>query len=370
MSGQRLTRVRLKPWRFGLVAGAFLFFAFLVLASGHAPASLSPAGEKKPVPVRTARVTNETVVETARFAGSMLAWRQVDITPSSSGNVVAILADQGATVAEDAPLFQLFDLVAKAERDSAKSELDMADKRLWRSRKSADKGTISKLALDKANSDFAMAQAKLDEAQAKLDVLTLRAPFAGKLGLISISNGAFVQPGQTLVELSDDSRLYVDFRVPQRYLSRLSLGQTFTISSDAFPDKTLNGIVNFLDPSIDEKTRSIDIRGLVSNADGLLTGGLAVSVELDLGRIDNATVVPVAALIPTINGNDVFRVVSDKVQRVAVKVGIRYRDMVVIQKGLAFGDQVVTLGQFNLEDGTAIQIEADAPELAAGDKPG
>ena len=158
------------------------------------------------------------------------------------------------------------------------------------------------------------------------------------------------------MSLEDNSKLYVDFRAPQRFLPQLRIGQPFTFTSDALGQQRLNGKIDFIDPSAEGKTRSILIRGLAENPGVKLIGDLGVRVDLQLAVHENARVVPTAALIPTLEGNEVFRVVDGRAQRTTVKAGITRDGRAEILDGLQIGDAVVTVGQFALEDGMSVTV--------------
>lgn len=346
---QRRTVGWLVLFSIGLAAGIALAPAM----SADSPPAVSPA---KPVPVQVATVDTATMIDTASFIGSLVPWQQVDIVSANLGNVTAVYVTQGQKIAKGDPLFLLDDRVAKSDLLSAQAQFQNVERDFKRAQELAQTNAVSKSQLDKSSSDYVTAQANLNSAQTKLDLLTLRAPFAGVIGIVKISVGAFAIPGQKLVSLEDNSKLYVDFRVPQRLLSQLRIGQPFTFTSDALGQQRLKGEISFIDPSVEGKTRSITIRGLAPNPDGKLVGDLGVRVDLQMAVHKNAVVVPTAALIPTLEGNEVYRIVAGRSQRVSVKAGMVSDGRAEILQGLQPGDVVVTVGQFELEDGMMVTV--------------
>lgn len=335
-----------------------LLIALALGVASPAPAAPPPSPPAaKPVPVQVGRAETATMIETASFIGSLVPWRQVDIVSANMGNVTAIYVTQGQKINQGDPLFLLDDRVAKTDLQSAQAQFQNVERDFKRSQELAQTNVVSKSQMDKATSDYATAQANLNAARTKLDLLTLRAPFPGQIGIIKISAGAFAMPGiKKLASLEDHSKLHVDFRVPQRLLPQLRIGQPFAFSADALGKQRVKGVIQYIDPSIDGKTRSIELRGLVENPTGKLVGDLGGRVELEMAVRENAVVAPAAALIPTLEGNDVYRVAEGRAQRVAVKVGMVREGQAEIVQGLQPGDQVVTVGQFALEDGMAVSI--------------
>ncbi len=339
--------------------GQWLLF-FIGLALGVAPPAPADSPPNviaaKSVPVQVGRVETAAMTETASFIGSLVPWRQVNIASANLGNVTAVYVTGGQQVAKGDPLFLLDDRVAKADVQSAQAQLQDIERDFKRAQELAQTKIISKSQLDKSASGYVTAQANFNSAQTKLDLLTLRAPFAGVVGIVKTSVGAFAIPGQKLVSLEDNSKLYVDFDVPQRLLPQLRIGQPFTFTSDALGKQRLRGEIGFIDPSVDGKTRSIEIRGLAPNPDGKLIGDLGVRIDLQMAVHENAVVAPAAALIPTMEGNEVYRIVEGRAQRVPVKVGMLRDGRAEILQGLQPGDSVVTVGQFELEDGMAVSV--------------
>lgn len=330
-----------------------LGLAFPALADAPSPPGAAPA---KPVPVQVAAVTTATVTETASFIGSLVPWQRVNIASATLNNITAIYVTQGQKVAKGDPLFLLDDRTAKADVQSAKAQLQDAQLQFTRAQELIRSNAVSQADMDKATSTYVTAQANLNSAKTKLDLLTLRAPFAGVAGIVKNSVGTFAIMGETQVTLEDNTQLYVDFHVPQQLLLQVRIGQTFTFTADALGEKQHSGTIQFIDPSITEKTRSIEVRGLVPNPDRKLIGDLAVRVNLQMAVHENAVVAPTAALIPTLAGNDIYRVVNRQAQRVQVKVGVVRDGRAEILQGLQAGDQVVTVGQLDLEDGMAVSV--------------
>ena len=327
------------------------------LLSVSAPAAVEePAPAVKPVPVQATKATTVAMTKSLSYIGSLTPVQEVTISPSTASNIVTILVQEGKKVAKGDPLFVLDDRIAKADVEVAQARLVVAQGALRRTQELVRAGNVTQSRIEEVSSDSTTAQANLSAAKARLDVLTLRAPFAGVVDIVKVSTGAFVQPGTALTKLQDETKIFVDFRVPQRLLPRLKLGQTFTFSSNAFGDRTYSGTISYMDPQVDLQTRSLAVRGIVDNLSGELHGGVSVRVDLDFAVHQNAVVVPADALVPTMTGNDVFVVADGRARRVPVKVGVRSGGRIEILSGIRAGDTVVTIGQFQLEDGTLVTL--------------
>jgi membrane fusion protein (multidrug efflux system) len=201
-----------------------------------------------------------------------------------------------------------------------------------------------------------VAQAALQLAEAKLAKTDIRAPFAGIIGLRSVSVGDYVKEGADLVNLESIDPLKVDFRVPETYLRQVQPGQLLTITLDAVPGKTYDGKVIAVNPLVDAAGRSIVIRAQVPNKDQGLRPGMFARVRLITREQADAMVVPEQALVPQGTEQYVFKVMDGKVARVKVETGQRRDSKVEVLAGLSPGDTVVTAGQLKIRDGMPVSV--------------
>ncbi len=197
----------------------------------------------------------------------------------------------------------------------------------------------------------------------------IKAPFAGVVGLRSVSLGDYVKEGQDLVNLESIDPLKVDFRVPEVYLKQVGVGQTLEIGLDALPGKTYEGKVFAINPLVDAGGRAIVIRAQVRNADTALRPGMFARVRLITKSERDTLVVPEQALVPQGEDQYVFKVADGKVTRVKVETGQRRDARVEVTKGVDAGDVVVTAGQLKLRDGMAVTIAPAATPVAADTDP-
>jgi len=198
----------------------------------------------------------------------------------------------------------------------------------------------------------------VDLAKARLDKTVLEAPFGGVAGLRSVSVGAYVTPGQDLVNLEDISTLKVDFKLPEVYLGSLSVGQNVRLQADAFTAETFDGVVFAIEPRVDQEARSVLLRAEVSNPDLRLRPGMFVRLELTVATRDNALLIPEEAVVP--EGENVFayRVTDGKVEKVRLVPGVRQGNRLEVKEGLSAGDRVVTAGHLKIEPGAAVTVRA------------
>jgi membrane fusion protein (multidrug efflux system) len=191
-------------------------------------------------------------------------------------------------------------------------------------------------------------------AQAKLADTVVRAAFAGRVGLRRVSVGSLVSPGTVITTLDDTGTIKLDFTVPETFVSMVSPGLAITAHSVAYPGKTFEGKVSSVDSRVDPSTRSVTVRALVPNPDGLLKPGMFLNVRLSRGAVE-ALLVPEQALVPEQGDVFVFVVKDGTVAKRLIRIGQRRVGAVQVVQGLAAGELVVTEGTQKLRDGASVK---------------
>ena len=157
----------------------------------------------------------------------------------------------------------------------------------------------------------------------------------------------------------------LDFRVPEGYLGKIRRDQPVAVRVDAFPGEQFPGRVYAVETAVDEKTRTVQLRGRVENKGLKLRPGMFARVVLELGSNDKAALIPEQAIVPRGDRNFVFRVVDGKAALTEVALGARSPGQVEIVKGLNPGELVVTDGQIKLQDGVPVMVLPDKPAPTA-----
>lgn len=341
----------------GLAAGAALgVFVPRWLAS---PAPTAQA-VSKPAPAAPARVAVAAVQEVP-FArglsavGSLRSDESVVLRPEVAGRIQSIEFKEGQPVKQGQLLIRLDDSVPRAELAQARANLTLAQSHYRRAVELQGKGFVSQQARDESASTLKVQEAAVALAQARLDKMTISAPFAGIVGLRSVSVGDYVNQGQDLAPLEAIDPLKVDFRVPEMYLSKVGVGQQLTLRLDALPGQERRGLVYAVSPLVDAGGRSILLRATVANQDGVLRPGMFARVQL-LFSEDKALVAPEAALSPSGETQYVYRVENGVAKRREVTIGERREGRVEILTGVAANDMLVVSGLQRVTDGASVTI--------------
>jgi membrane fusion protein, multidrug efflux system len=315
-----------------------------------------------PIAVTAAPAAYAEIQDELTFVASLSALRRITISPYTSGHVTEILKPDGATVALNDPLFRLDERTAQADLALAQGRVDLNRAKLQRDRTLQREGFLAQVSLGATAADLAEAEVDLRLKQLNLDLLTIRAPFAGRLERHKVAVGQYVTPGTAMVDLVDPGQVAADVQVPERQLSQVRSGATVTFQSNA-AEQAFKGKVAFIAGVIDPDTRSFAVRATLDDPDGQLRPGQFGSLRLATGTPRKAVIVPEESLMQQLTGAAVYLVVDGKAKLAQVETGTSSPAGIEVTKGVAEGDQVVTSGQFRLRDGDAIAVQ---PQTVAG----
>ncbi len=344
--------------------GAWWFQPQLMTKLGLATRGSAPQGQRAqasqrpPSPVEVVAAVSDRVTDQVEALGTLAANESVSVAPEVAGRITAFRFTEGETVEQGAVLVELDATIARAEAEQARAALALAEDVFERNRTLVQRGAGTQVNLEQATAQLATARANVAASAARLEKLTINAPFKGVVGLRSVSVGTIVQPGQAIATLAGIDPVKLDFGVPELFLAAVRVGQSVDVTVDAVPDRRFQGQVYAIDPVVDPAGRALRLRATIPNADGILRPGLFARVNLTTGVRENAVLVPEAALVAGTAGASqaVYVVRDNRAALVPVKTGRRVEGRVEIVQGVAAGDQIVVAGQLTLRDGAAVMI--------------
>jgi len=353
----------------GLVAASLA--GIQMNTQGQAPAPKAAGG---PVVVEAEPVRVTEILDAVTAVGTLRSAESVVLKSEIPGRIARIMFADGSQVSKGDALIVFDASVQQALVNQARAERDLAAAKLKRTEELFQKKFLSAAALDDAKATEEIAAAKLALAQANLDKMTIRAPFAGQIGIRQVSVGDYLKEGVDLVNLEDLSSMKADFRVPEQISGRLAVGQTVQLQSDAFAGASFPAKVVAIDPAVDAAGRSLLLRAELRDVSRRLKPGMFVRVRLVLESRSNAVVIPEEALVTAQNRLTVFKVVEGKAVATPIVTGLRsqldQRAVVEVVKGLAADDVVVTAGQIKIRgNNVLVKVAEPAPAKGLGGPP-
>lgn len=288
-------------------------------------------------------------------SGTVQANEVVDLRSEVAGKITDIYFEEGRPVAEGQLLVKINDSELQAQRRRAQFQLNLAEQREQRQVRLLERGGISQEEYDATVNEVNVLISELDLIDAQIDKTEIRAPFDGTVGLKFVSTGSFISSDTHIATLNDIDPVKIDFSIPERYFTRVQVGDRIQFNVQG-NDSTFTGEVYAIEPRIDAQTRTLQIRAISSNPDGILVPGAFANIELILDSIDDALMLPAIAVIPELNRQKVFKYEYGTVTQVDVMTGLRTDRAVRVMDGVAVGDTILTTGLLQAREGMGVQL--------------
>jgi membrane fusion protein (multidrug efflux system) len=338
--------------------------------SGTNPTGAATSGAgapARPPSVESAKVEVMKLADDTQAVGSLKSRQGVTVRPEVSGRITQLNFKDGERVKKGQLLVQFDDQLQQAQVKQSQAELSIAQANHKRNQELVAQNFISKRSVEESAANLEVAQAKLSLSQATASRLKIMAPFDGMTGIRTVNVGDYLKDGGDIVNIEDIAAVYVDFRLPERFQSKVKKGQKAQVDMDALPGRKFTAVIQAIDPMLDANGRSVGVRACIDNRQNQLRPGMFARVNTVFSEREKAIVVPEEAIVPQAGKQFVIKLLdgADKgteketktTQRVEVKVGIRRPGKVEILEGLAEGDEVVTAGQQRAQkDGTAVKV--------------
>jgi len=322
-----------------------------------------------PSTVSTATASEQPWQPSLSAVGTLRAANGADLATEVAGLVTAVSLKSGQDVKQGQVLLQLRDGDEVAQLQQLEAAAQLSRLTFERARKQLAVQAISKAAYDTAAADLTAKQAAVAQQKVVVAKKQLRAPFAGRAGIITTSPGDYLGAGTTVVTVQQLDPLLVDFYVPQSELGRLQVGQKVNLKLDAYANRDFSGKLSAINPKVDLSTRNVQVEATVPNHDKALIPGMFAKVRVDIGSQQRQLTLPQAAIVYNPYGDTVYVVQPSKgkddkgkplpatVKQTFVTLGDTRGDQVAILKGIDAGTVVVSSGQIKLKNDAPIVID-------------
>lgn len=313
--------------------------------------------------VAEAIATPREFADQIRVLGVARSKRSVNITSNSTELITRVMFTDGQRVASGTPLVELQAREEDADLIQARAQLAQAQREYDRFKILAERGVAPRVTAETAETALQTARAAVSASEARRGDRVLRAPFAGVLGLTSVTPGTLISPGSVITTLDDTSAIRVDFPLPERYLGVLQVGTPLTATADAYADETVSGRIALLDTRVNEQTRAVIARAEFANPGNRIRPGMMMRVAVQQGRRQSLSV-PEAAVQYEGQGAFVYRIARGEngttAQRVEVQTGAVEGGFVEILSGLDNNDRVVGSGLNRIQPGAPVTVGGGA----------
>lgn len=335
-------------------------------AAASAPAQGGQGGGGRGGPTNVVAVAAEvhTFTDGLQAIGTAQARESIVLTPKVADTIRRLRFESGDRVRAGQVLVEMSSVEQAADMAEASASNQAAQEDLRRTQELFNRGFASQARLDTVQAAAEAAAARLNAGGSRIADRTIRAPFAGVVGLRLASPGQYVRPGDQIGTLDDTSEIKLDFTVTETQIARITQGVNLAARTAAYPDRTFTGSIANVDSRIDPATRTVRVRAILPNQDGTLRPGMLMTVDVQSNPRD-ALAIPEIAILDQIDGAYVYRVVAHEggqsVELARVRVGQRAGGMAEVLEGLNTGDQVITEGLQTLRPGAPVQLGQAQP---------
>lgn len=338
------------------IIAILVFIKVTYLKNEHEESGAPVKNAKKQAAQVTGYVLSSQLLENKLFsAGTILANEEVQLRPEVSGKLTAIYFSEGSHVRKGSLLAKINDIDLQAQLRKLQLQLKLATEKKTRLKGLLDIQGISQQDYDEAAGLTQSTNADIDYVKAQIAKTEIYAPFNGTIGLKQISTGSYVTNTSVLATLQQTDRLKLDFTIPEKYASLISIGDPVKFSVDN--QKTqMNAKVFAIEPKIDQQTRNITVRAIFINTGAKVIPGSFAKVELVAGKEISAFMIPTEAVIPELKGKKVFVCKNGKAMPVKIETGLRNDMNVEVTSGLTEGDTVITTGMMSLKPETPVKF--------------
>jgi RND family efflux transporter MFP subunit len=351
--------------------GVYDLLGMTAPAPQDAAAQGRPRGGGGAVPVVTARVSEQARADRITAIGDGRARRSVTVRSSAVGTITELPTASGHYVQAGAIIAHLQDEAEKIALEQAEIEFENADTEAKRIAQLETSGAVTEVRL--RESQLALRSAELAVRQARFDLSQrqITAPISGWVGIIDLEEGDRVNAQDVLVTITDRSDILIDFRVPERVVGQIAVGQPIIATPLGQPGTELQGEISVIDSVVDRASRTLLVQGRVPNDADLLRAGMAFSVNLSFPGETLLSIAPLAVQWSS-DGPFVWVVRDGKVAQATVEIVQRNSDAVLVRaEGLGPDDAVVTEGVQSLRNGAEVSprsedASAQADETAPG----
>jgi membrane fusion protein (multidrug efflux system) len=339
---------------------ALLLILVIALAAGCSQSESSAKPENnqnKAVQVSVVRVEPAPMKDVLVLPGETEAWQDVRVAADAAGRVEWIGPKEGQTVKEGELIAKIDVAALKAALDRAEAALKLAEDLNERRHKLFERNIINQEEMDKSQTERTLARANFRQVQIEYERGFLKAPLTGLVNHLFVDEGEFVDKGKPFVDLVNVDKIKINVNVPELDVRYLKAGQKTMVRVDAFPDRELLGVIDFVAYKADPATKSFHVKVIVDNPGHDIRPGMIARVAFLRRVIPDALAAPLFSIVDK-GGERILFVEKDGMAHArTISIGVIEGDKIQITQGLKPGDNLIVVGQKDVEEGMRVQVK-------------
>jgi membrane fusion protein, multidrug efflux system len=309
-----------------------------------------------PLTVEGFLVEKHKISDKVEVPGTLLPAEETQIRSEVSGRVTRLNVREGEFVKQGSMLVKLFDEDLQAQLRKLEVQLRIADKTEERQRELLEIKGISQQDYDLSALQVENLRADIQSVKIAISKTEIRAPFSGQIGLRNVSLGAFLSPNEVVTTLRQVTTLKLEFAIPEKYAKEIRVGSDIGFRVDG-GNESHHAKVIATESGVDQATRTLRVRALVTKKHPELVPGIFARVSLQLGKSSEALLVPTQSIIPQARTKQVILLKGDSAAFVDVETGIRDSVFIQVVSGVKQGDTVITTGLMAIRPNTKIRVQ-------------
>jgi len=326
--------------------------------------------EERIMNVKVWTVENKILRPFVSTIGTLKPFEEVIVSSELEGIVKNVRVDEGSFVSKGMLLAEINETdyrleALRAEASMRQTEATLTNTKLEYERKASlyKEELVTRQQFDDISARLTLSERELDRAKASLSLARERrsktkiySPMQGFVREKKVTTGDYVRNGSVLMVVIQSNPIKLNFTVPEKDVGKLKIGQDVLFKVDSFPDQEFKGRVRIIYPSLEERTRTLQVEALVPNSDNRLKPGLFAKVTLFTEQARDMIVIPITAILYDNAKVKVFVAEGNVARERVVNIGNKYGEMLEIVEGLKKGETLVVVGQNNLSDGVKIHV--------------
>ena len=317
--------------------------------------SIASPQESSMTPVEAKIILPERIENVIKVTGAIIANESVALKIEISGKVETINFKEGQRVKKGDLLLSINDDEIVAQLERLKYTQKLNEDMEYRMRQLLEKEAISREEYDISLTTLNTTLSDIKEREARIAKHKLYAPFDGIVGLRQVSEGSYITSSDLLANIYNINPIKIEFSVPGKYTALVNKGDTINFKVEA-SDNVFLGTIYAVEPRIDPRTRTLQIRAICDNDDEVLIPGQFANIDYILNVLPDALMVPSESLIPELNSHKIFTYKNGMVDQGIVNIGIRTEKSVQITQGINPGDTVITTGILQIRQGMPVDV--------------
>ena len=288
--------------------------------------------------------------------GTSYPWKHIDIVMATEGYIDKIAVKAGQQVKKGELIFKqntaLLDIALKQKQLTLKS----AQAAYQQKKKAYKAKKTTRSALNQAL--YAVKKATLDVQLVKAQIRQkyFKAPFAGVIGLLNISKGAWVKAGQVLTTLDNTQKIRVRFEIPEAHIKQVSAGDSVSIRVNNNKSVPCRAQIHFISTQLQKQNRTLPAEAIIDNSKGSIKSGMFLDVLIKPENKTALLKIPRSAVFSAEKKYWVFLVRKGEIRKTRVNIKTEGKQYYFVSKGLKAGDRIVAIGIDKLQDGQAVKV--------------